>query len=165
MTTKVNFKNSVIALAIGLVMTSCGGRGGNQQSGAATSETQTETAKSGGKSEAELRAHYDEVARPTVEFIEDWMLPTEGILESAKEQGTNVWEFTVGGLNRAQYDNYLKTLETKAQKVASATNDADFVYNDVQISTFLGTSFKEDGGGERSWGYERSSIKIYIVKK
>ena len=36
--TTVNFKNSMIALAIGLVMVSCGGRGGNQQSGTATSE-------------------------------------------------------------------------------------------------------------------------------
>jgi hypothetical protein len=44
--TKVNFKNSVIALAISLVMVSCGGRGGNQQSGsAATTEAKTETAK------------------------------------------------------------------------------------------------------------------------
>jgi hypothetical protein len=39
MTTKVNFKNSVIALAIGLTVASCGGRGGNQQSGTATTET------------------------------------------------------------------------------------------------------------------------------
>ena len=37
MTTE-NFKNSVIALAIGLIMASCGGGGGNQQSGTATSE-------------------------------------------------------------------------------------------------------------------------------
>jgi hypothetical protein len=36
--TTVNFKNSVIVLAIGLVVASCGGRGGNQQSGTATSE-------------------------------------------------------------------------------------------------------------------------------
>ena len=48
MTTKVNFKNSVIAMAIGLSVVSCGGRGGNQQGGAATSETQVETTKSGG---------------------------------------------------------------------------------------------------------------------
>jgi hypothetical protein len=48
MTTKVNFKNGVIALAIGLVIASCGGRGGNQQSGSATSDTKTEAAKSSG---------------------------------------------------------------------------------------------------------------------
>jgi hypothetical protein len=45
MKTSVIFKNSVIAVAIGLVMASCGGRGGNQQSGAATTETKTEQAK------------------------------------------------------------------------------------------------------------------------
>ena len=37
--TNTKFKNSVIALAIGLVMVSCGGRSGNQQSGTATSGT------------------------------------------------------------------------------------------------------------------------------
>jgi len=36
--TRVNFKNSVIALAIGLSVVSCGGGGSKQQSGAATSE-------------------------------------------------------------------------------------------------------------------------------
>ena len=36
--TTINFKNSVIALAIGLAVVSCGGGGGNQQSGTATSE-------------------------------------------------------------------------------------------------------------------------------
>ena len=45
--TKMNLKNSVIAMAIGLSVVSCGGRGGNQQSGTATSETQTETVSSG----------------------------------------------------------------------------------------------------------------------
>jgi hypothetical protein len=48
---RVNFKNSVIALAIGLSLVSCGGRGGNQQGGNTSetkSETQTEQTKSGG---------------------------------------------------------------------------------------------------------------------
>ena len=45
MNTIINFKNSVIALTIGLVMASCGGRGGNQQSGAATPETAKVEAK------------------------------------------------------------------------------------------------------------------------
>ena len=52
--TRVNFKNSVIALAIGLSVVSCGGRGGNQQSGAATSEMQTEQAKSVGETLEDL---------------------------------------------------------------------------------------------------------------
>jgi len=45
--TVTNFKISVIALAIGLVMISCGGRGGNQQSGAATTETAKVESKGG----------------------------------------------------------------------------------------------------------------------
>ena len=40
----LNFKNSVIALAVGLAMLSCGGRGGNQQSGTTASEKATEQA-------------------------------------------------------------------------------------------------------------------------
>ena len=43
--TTVNFKNSVIALAIGLAVVSCGSRGGNQQSGAVTTETAKVEAK------------------------------------------------------------------------------------------------------------------------
>ena len=46
MTTRVNIKNIVIALAIGLVMASCGSRGSNQ-SGTATTETKTQTASAG----------------------------------------------------------------------------------------------------------------------
>ena len=43
----VNFKNSVIALAIGLSVISCGGRGGNQQSGTVTTETESVSNNSG----------------------------------------------------------------------------------------------------------------------
>jgi hypothetical protein len=42
---KVNFKNSMIALAIGLVMISCGGGNSNKQSGTEATETKMETAK------------------------------------------------------------------------------------------------------------------------
>ena len=46
---KVNFKNFVIALAIGLVMTSCGGGNSNQQSSSTTpSETKKEQKASEG---------------------------------------------------------------------------------------------------------------------
>jgi hypothetical protein len=47
MTTRVNFKISVIALAIGLTVASCGGRGSNQQSGTATTETAKVESKGG----------------------------------------------------------------------------------------------------------------------
>jgi len=47
---RVNIKNSVIALAIGLIMISCGGRGGNQQSGTATTETTQVESKGGNNS-------------------------------------------------------------------------------------------------------------------
>ena len=155
--TKMKFKNSLIALAIGLVMVSCGGRGGNQQSGAATPESSGQAAKEN------LSEHYDAVEMPKVEFIEDWMLPVDGILTEAKQDGDTQWSFIVGGLNRAQYDKYLKTLEAKAKKEVSAMNDADFSYGDVRIVTMT-SSLKDDGGGKRSWGYEKSNLRIYIIK-
>jgi len=46
--TKVNFKISVIAVAIGLVMISCGGGNSNAQQQSATSETKSEQAVTNG---------------------------------------------------------------------------------------------------------------------
>ena len=46
--TRVKFKNSVIALAIGLFAVSCGGGGSKQSSGSATTETKTEKAATKG---------------------------------------------------------------------------------------------------------------------
>ena len=43
---RVNFKNSLIAAAIGLTVVSCGGRGGNKQQSSEASETKTEAATS-----------------------------------------------------------------------------------------------------------------------
>ena len=48
--TKMNLKNSVIAVAIGIAVVSCGGRGGNQQSGGATAETAQVESKGGSSS-------------------------------------------------------------------------------------------------------------------
>ena len=156
--TKVNFKNSVITLAIGVVMVSCGDRGGNQ-SGSATSEN------SGQAVQENLSKHYDAVERPKVDFIEDWMLPTDGILTDAKEENSvlGIWEFRVGGLNKAQYEKYQKALEAKDMKEAAAV-DKTYYNDNVEISIHTGF-FKEDGGGERSWGYERSILRINITKK
>ena len=154
---RINFKISVIALTIGLVMASCGGRSGNQQSGAATSESSGQAAKEN------LADYYDAVEMPKVDFIEDWMLPKDGVLTEAKQDGGTQWSFVVGGLNRAEYNKYLKTLEAKAKKEVSAMNDADFSYGDVRIATMT-SSLKDDGGGKRSWGYEKSNLRIYIIK-
>jgi hypothetical protein len=155
--TKVNFKNSLIALAIGLVVVSCGGGNSNKQSGVATSESNGQEAK------VNLAEHYEAVEMPKVDFIEDWMLPTDGILTQAKQDGDYQWSFIVGGLNRAQYDKYLKTLETKAKKETSAMNDADFSYGTIRISTVT-SSFRDDGGAMKNGFYERSNLRIYIVK-
>ena len=152
-----NIRVFIMAIAISFAVVSCGGSGSKQQSGAATSESSVQAAKEN------LAAHYDAVEMPKVDFIEDWMLPVDGILTEAKQDGATQWSFIVGGLNRAQYDKYLKTLETKAKRVVSAMNDADFTYGDVSIATMT-SSFRDDGGGERSWGYEKSNLRIYIIK-
>jgi hypothetical protein len=52
--TKVYLKFSLIALAIGVLVVSCGGRGGNQQSGTTTTDTKTEV-KAAASSGAELK--------------------------------------------------------------------------------------------------------------
>jgi hypothetical protein len=149
----------MIAIAIGLVMASCGGRGGNQQSGTATAESSGQAAK------VNLADHYEAVERPKVDFIEDWMLPADGILTEAKEENPvfKIWKFTVGGLNKAQYEKYQKTLEAKGMKVAAAV-DKTYFNDSAEISIYTGY-FREDGGGQRSWGYESSSLTIRIAKK
>ena len=51
----INFKTIVIALAIGLVMLSCGGRGSNQQSDTATSESTLQQAAPASGSSLEIK--------------------------------------------------------------------------------------------------------------
>ena len=146
-----NFKNCVIALAIGLVMASCGGSGSKQQSGSSTEVSKKETTSM--MSRDELKKLHTEVEMPTIDFIEDWMLPKDGILTKAKQDGDTQWSFTVDGIYKVQYDNYLKTLEAKAEKKASASDEV-FSYNGVNISIMM-PKFKDNG---------EDYIRIYIIK-
>ena len=146
-----NFKNCVIALAIGLVMASCGGSGSKQQSGSSTEVSKKETTSM--MSRDELKKLHKEVEMPKIDFIEDWMLPKDGILTKAKQDGDTQWSFTVDGIYKVQYDNYLKTLEAKAEKKASASDEV-FSYNGVNISIMM-PKFKDNG---------EDYIRIYIIK-
>jgi hypothetical protein len=150
----VNFKNSVIALAIGLIMASCGGGSSNKQSGSSTKET-SKKESTAMMSRDELKKLHKEVEMPKIDFIEDWMLPKDGILTEAKQDGGTQWSFTVEGIYKVQYDNYLKTLESKAQKKASASDEV-FSYNGVDISIMIPKfKFKDDGN---------DYLYIYIIK-
>ena len=146
-----NLKKSVIALAFGLVMASCGGSGSKQQSGSSTEVSKKETSSM--MSRDELKKLHKEVEMPKIDFIEDWMLPKDGILTKAKQDGDTQWSFTVDGIYKVQYDNYLKTLEAKAEKKASASDEV-FSYNGISISIMM-TKFKDNG---------EDYIRIYIIK-
>jgi hypothetical protein len=147
----VNFKNSVIALAIGLIMASCGGGSSNKQSGSSTEVSKKETTSM--MSRDELKKLHTEVEMPKIDFIEDWMLPKDGILTKAKQDGDTQWSFTVNGIYKVQYDNYLKTLEAKAEKKASASDEV-FSYNGINIS-IMKPNLKDNG---------EDYIYIYIIK-
>ena len=99
---KVNFKNSVMIaiMAIGMVMVSCGGRSGNQQSGTATTETKTEQAAS---AVSELRAkdvnvsNWQAVIKATKGGV-DISLPDGWTVRKTDYSGLTVFvDFNIGG--------------------------------------------------------------------
>ena len=88
--TTVNFKNSVIALAIGLVMASCGGRGGNaQQSGGSSEAAKVET-----KSTAQTAGSMDVMTEDDLnELGQNWKMnfPAKtGIKNLGKPKGSKI---------------------------------------------------------------------------
>ena len=104
--TRVNFKNSLIALAIGLSVVSCGGRGGNQQSGGA-SETKTETKAETTVAELKVKDanadNWQAVIKATREGI-DIPLPDGWTVRKAGEGIASdvAVDFTVGGSTTAE---------------------------------------------------------------
>ena len=97
--TRVNFKNIVIALAIGLVMVSCGGRGGNKQSGNAT-ETKTEQATPAKGTELKDVDEKNWQAIVKTNFGLDLSVPAGWTFKSVKSpNGVNnlIVEMTTGG--------------------------------------------------------------------
>ena len=90
--TKVNFKNSLIALAIGLVMASCGGRGSNaQQSGGNSEAAKTET-----KSTAQVAGSMEAFTENDRDFVSDeWIKEVAinaGLKNLGKPKGSTVKE-------------------------------------------------------------------------
>jgi hypothetical protein len=121
--TRVNFKNSVIALAIGLVMVSCGGRGGNQQSGSATSETAKVEAKATDYANQELftelsASDWQKVVKVNYDF--DLTMPSGWTFNEGKK--TNV--------NPAYYVNFT----TEAEDFKAASNALHQYWFDLTAS-------------------------------
>jgi hypothetical protein len=154
--TRVNFKNSVIALAIGLTVVSCGGGNSNKQSGAATPES------SGQAATVNLSDYYTAVERPTVEYIDDWMLPTDGILTKVTDEGFNTYTFIIDAINKAQYDKYISTLEARGMKKFHSTYNASYRNDKAEIDIKDGS--RENGAGMRGGVIEDSYISVSITK-
>jgi hypothetical protein len=111
--TNVNIKNSVIALAIGIVMVSCGG--GNQQSGTTTPETKTEQKSTSGatvkfvsvevhtfnkeRGTAQLNVELD---KPVPLMLRDVTVSTgEVSLVQCSSGDTRYWRIDIEGLSLA----------------------------------------------------------------
>jgi len=103
---RVNFKNSVIALAIGLFTVSCGGGGSKQQSGGAP-ETKTETKAATPAAELKVKDanadNWQAVIKATREGI-DIPLPDGWTVRKAGEGIARdvAVDFTVGGSTTAE---------------------------------------------------------------
>jgi hypothetical protein len=137
---KSNFKKSMIALVIGLVVVSCSGRSGNQQSGTAASET----AQQATPSKSDLRERYKEIERPKVEFIADWMLPTDGVITEfiLEDEGLGIYKISVQGITKSQCEPYKKTLESKGMVKGFDTFSNNDVVNNF-TNTFLNDKVEE----------------------
>ena len=126
---KVNFKNSVIALAIGLLMVSCGSRGSNQQSGNATetkTETQAEQTKNGsGVSASSFVGKWTDAMETNVfEFKKDGSGVLHFLNDASKKAENFTWkisgkkaslDFEGGSFNQFEYvnDNLLEDMMSR----------------------------------------------------
>lgn len=100
-----NFKNIVITLAIGLTLVSCGGNSKKQKAETATSES---------SSSYNPKEHFTAV-KVNIDFIEDWMLPTDGVITEVEfeDAGLGIYRIRVDGISKAQCEKYEKMLESK----------------------------------------------------
>ena len=152
MNTIANFKNSVIALAIGLAVVSCGGRGGNQQSGAETSE--------GAKVETPTKTGGGTISKTTKS--EDY---TTGALAKMSSLGKTEKDkrlITVGGgsnqtvyivytfengqcTDKSEYKFFTKGQERMFDAVKSLATEAN------AADTWVRTSYGSEDGDWQSW--------------
>ena len=112
--TTVNFKNSVIAVAIGLSVVSCGGRGGNQQSGTETSES----------AKVETTTKSDGDKWPSNEFTKQ--VPKPDLTIYAAEDGPNGYNVDFIGATFEQIKAYADKVKAAGfDKVVNEDSDSD----------------------------------------
>jgi hypothetical protein len=111
---RINFKISVIALAIGMIMVSCGGGGGGKQQAATTPETQTEQAAASGnlkKATARLFPGSD-----LTDFVPSFATGLETIPDDNSLAFFTIESFD--GLNNEQYNEWVQSLFAKAKALS-----------------------------------------------
>ena len=156
---RVNLKNSLMIaiMAIGMVMVFCGGGSGKQQS-TATGEPSAASIE-----KVNISDHYKAVAKPNIAYIEDWMIPADGILAYVNEEIKGVQtRMSVGGMTWAQYESYMKTLEKYGMKknLNSSVGDVNNFENaSVRITLDHDDGIKLGDNLKNSW------LGIYIEKK
>ena len=131
--TKVNFKNSVIALAIGLVMVSCGG--GNSKQQQSTAETPESTEQSATTSESKIDlSRFTAVEIPKWDIVQDWMIPEFGVVTKAAEMVKD-WMFslTVCGVTKANLESYRQVLLDNGM-----TQISNYTYEKDKVQVSLG---------------------------
>jgi hypothetical protein len=160
MTTKVNFKNSVIALAIGVVMVSCGGRGGNQQQSGEKSDIKTAQAENkGGINDNLFDIPADQIrVGQNVSVAE---IPKEMFKGVGKVNSVDVWAISFGSFKYnvvlkfqvKSNENAVKTLMNYYKSVGATVEETGNTYNpysvvfewgeatEVRFGTFEGEDF------------------------
>ena len=147
--TKVNFKNSLIAVAIGLVMVSCGGGNSNKQS--ATTETSEQQAapavevKSTDKSTvADYLAHFG--------LTEDDIKPTGFV----SFEGPDGWLIKVNA-SENQFDIWAKKVFDKIKTIST-----DGKVYDQGYPTFKEEASFVNGGTLYQWAYPYNSKTVEV---
>ena len=100
--------------------------------------------------------YYPPVDMIELDYIEEWMLPAEGILTYAEDMG-EYGEFTIGALNGEQYDNYLQTLEDHGmEKMEEQLYQNDTVQIKIFTKVFRRNPEVENGI------YNASYLDVYV---
>ena len=152
----------MFAIAITLVFASCGSENTNKQQEIETPKTKTEKVATSNE-KVNISDHYTAVTKPNIAYIEDWMIPTDGILAYVNEQIKGVQtRMSVGGMTWAQYESYMKTLEKHGmtKNLNSSVGDVNnFENSSVRIT------LDHDDGKKLGDNLKKSWLGIYIEKK
>ena len=128
-----NFKNSMIALAIGLVTVSCGS-GSKQQSGTdQTAQQQAAPATDGSKIDL---SKFTAVEIPKWDIVEDWMVPEFGVVTKASEMlKDRMYSLTIVGVTKKNVESYRQILiDNGMTKISNFSYTKDAVQVNIGIA-------------------------------